>query len=429
MQIKLSCRKTSYHCFEYLLAFALVLNCRSIWMSVPSMSWFSTGVLVLATMAVIGCIVCKKRVTVVRLYTGIAVMITLILWATLFLGIHHENASGWIRIVVSLEVLICFHIFCGNVSETLSILYKYENIISIICAVSLLFWIFGTMLGAVGSTGVIQSNWTGQKGVIATIKSYYGVYFETQTVNFLHFHLMTRNTAIFTEAPMCSFHFCLAFLIELFLKKSPQKNKLILLIIGVLTTLASSGYIIVVGSLFISFLMKQPRKKVYKLIRFFVVPLLLTVVGIIVIGLVGNKMQGTSGTTRVDDFIAGYKAWMNYPFFGNGYGNEDSYIQYMTASVRRNNNYGFSNSPMQILAYGGIYMAMPYVLSIIASINRFIRHRNWNLLAFEGGFLFLFTITIVSFQLITMYIFIVLFDGLSKSKKCQLKMNRVKQDI
>lgn len=406
VQLKLYPKHIGYTCFEYLLALALILNCRSIWMAAPTMGWFSSAVLFLAGISAIGCIVCAGRYNIAKICNGIWVMLILAGWAILFLMINRINASGWIRIVAGMEMLVLYHIFCDKGYTIPNLLYKYEKLVIAICMVSLFFWFFGTFLGIIGSTGSIQSNWTGQKGVTVAVKSYYGIYYETQKINFLNKFILTRNTAIFTEAPMCSFHFCLAFLIELFLKRNSDRKLLWILGVGVLTTIASSGYIVIMLALFANYIIRQPRDKAYRIIKLFIIPILIITVIVVVENLIYNKMQGTSGTTRIDDFIAGYKAWMDHPLLGNGYGNEDAYIQYMTKSARRSNNYGFSNSPMQILAYGGVYMIAPYIFSIIIGITNYIKRKQWKLLSFEMLFMILFIITIVPFQLLTIYIFI-----------------------
>lgn len=129
--------------------------------------------------------------------------------------------------------------------------------------------------------------------------------------------------------------------------------------------------------------------------------------------LLEQKLGTSSGSTRVDDFAAGYKAWMDAPLFGNGYGNSAAYKKYMS-SFRRN-NLGFSNSPMQVLAYGGIYLFFPYCVSVVRGFTRLIKGHLWNRMSFYIVFLYAFVITVCPFQMLTFYLFISMARGNGKA--------------
>ena len=127
VQLKLYPKHIGYTCFEYLLALALILNCRSIWMAAPTMGWFSSAVLFLTGISVIGCIVCTGRYNIAKIFNGIWAMLILAGWAILFLMINRINASGWIRIVAGMEMLVLYHIFCDRGHTIPNLLYKYEK--------------------------------------------------------------------------------------------------------------------------------------------------------------------------------------------------------------------------------------------------------------------------------------------------------------
>nr|WP_260157112.1 hypothetical protein [Lentilactobacillus buchneri] len=62
--------------------------------------------------------------------------------------------------------------------------------------------------------------------------------------------------------------------------------------------------------------------------------LLLPVVIIVLINLLISKYQTGYGSfsVRLDDMKAGYDAWINHPFLGNGWTNEQAIQQYMLGS-------------------------------------------------------------------------------------------------
>ncbi len=124
---------------------------------------------------------------------------------------------------------------------------------------------------------------------------------------------------------------------------------------------------------------------------------------IVVEQLLETKMDSTSGSARMDDFVAGFKAWMDHPLMGNGFSNNSAILQYM--STYRIKNTGFSNSLMQILSYGGLYLLAPYVGAAVYGIYKIMRKRDWNELAFTVLFIVMFVFTVTSFQMLSIFTF------------------------
>lgn len=398
--------------FGYIIALVLILQCRSMWIYSEYRGLLGYMLLILLFFSSVGysllCGVSKKACHWVSLFTG-----TLFLYAALFLIVNTSNIKSFLLLIVAVWILCCL-IKVVNVESLLQILIYYENIIYLVCIISLIFWIFGSYLGVIHSTGNVISYWTGQAGVSRTVKSYYGIYFEPQKINFLQVLIIVRNCAFFTEAPMCSLHFCLAFMIQLFV--DPKKNNLrfLILLAGILSTFSTLGYICVVIAITTKYLLSKPRMVLMKLLKTLIVPILLIGSILIIIFFVIDKISyGTSGSTRLDDFRAGFLAWLDSPLFGNGFGNTDSYIKYMNSSMRLSNNNGFSNSFMQILAYGGIYLALPYLINIVCTFHHLIKKRSRDLLLFFALFCCLFFFTLVPFQYLSIFLMLS-FTKLSK---------------
>lgn len=256
---------------------------------------------------------------------------------------------------------------------------------------------FGSTLNILHSTGYVYSTWTGND-TLKRVPTYYNLYFETQAISGI-----IRNTAIFTEAPMYNFHLCIALLVELFGKCKFSKAKLIILIVAVVTTISTTGWCMLIIALFGKYVSDENLKGFAKTIRIAVVPIAL-VVGIIVVkSFVLDKLGTSSGSTRMDDFAAGFKAWKEHPFFGAGYGNGDFVKQFMSSF--RSNNQGFSNSPTHILYQGGIFLAIPYIYFAWKWLSTCIKRRDKQWFFFFACFIFLFTITITSFKFLTVFLF------------------------
>ena len=98
-----------------------------------------------------------------------------------------------------------------------------------------------------------------------------------------------------------------------------------------------------------------------------------------------------------------------HPLFGGGFESLEYLQQFMPEW--RSFDVGFSNSPMEILAQGGIYLAVPYVYAFISSLITSIRAKNINKLAVTVIFAYLFTFTVVPYQYITFFILILMVKG------------------
>ena len=87
-------------------------------------------------------------------------------------------------------------------------------------------------------------------------------------------------------------------------------------------------------------------------IKILVVPTIFFIILIVVIELIGQKLDSNSGLTRVDDIIACIKTWRMNPVLGSGYLNINSIIS--NISVFRKGNKGISSSFFIVLAQGRI---------------------------------------------------------------------------
>lgn len=411
MKIKFS----FYQAFEYLLALALILNCRSIWASLPSISWFSNAVLLVTIAAAAGCIFLKKTIVKGRLTRAVYFVLWIAGYAVFFVFVKSYNWSNFLKLVLVVCVLVIYYFCCNRSSAVPTVVYKYENLILVIAAVSVLFWLLCSVLKVLPATGTVYSNWTGND-TLKSVPSYFGVYFETQYSTLMWIGKITRNTAIFTEGPMASFHFTLALLIELFQKQRSSRPKLILLGGAVLTTISTTGYVACITALALKFFLSGNRKKIMRWVKLLALPIVVIVGGGLVYSLVSNKLATVgSGMVRIDDFVAGFKAWKQHPLFGSGYANSD-YIKAFMSSFRSNNT-GFSNSPMTVLANGGIYLALPYVAAFTIGLYKAIHARNMRQVCFIAEVLFIFTITIVTYQYIIIFLLIWFAFGTHKKER------------
>lgn len=412
--MKVNLRDSAYVFFEYLFMFAVMIDCRGIWNHLPAIEWFKWINIGLMCFALAGCFICKKHISKEGMRKSFAFVWMITMYTMIFLIINPNNGRSFVRFGCMVCVVYVFHNICDKKGYIPIALYRYENLVLAVCVVSLVFYLGGSVLGIFQSTGTVYTAWTSQRvgtTVLKSVPTYYNLYFETQKISEFGLLNFPRNTAIFTEAPMCSLHFCIALMIELLLKESSNRYKTGLLIVGILTTFSTTGYIVVILIFLTKYLSSHASTKGFKLIKILIIPIVIIFAILAVSYFITTKLGTGSGSTRLDDFMAGYKAWVDSPVFGNGYNNSASYQKYMSSF--RKNNMGFSNSPFCILAYGGLYLFAPYLYCFIRGMKKYLKLHSIEKTGFLIIFALLFTVTIIPFQALTIYMLLLLSDGIN----------------
>jgi len=389
--------------FQYAFILCVILNFRAVWLHTDSLVAVGRIIKLLMGLSVVGGVIVKGKYSPQKILSCFAVMACVIAyWSIWFLADSLKSGSMITILVQFLAIVVYCYLVEDSVNETMR---KFSNIVFVIAVVSLFFWVFGSLLGRISATGSLYTTWTGSD-VVRKVSSYYGIYFEMQSATFfgLTASPIIRNTAIFTEAPMASFIFSIAFLYELLMRERVGWKRCAIIAITVISTISTVGVTVLIIACGLKFVLTKSKTKGGLSLKMFILPMALVVVLVALNFLVEQKLGTNSGSVRIDDFVAGYKAWMDAPLFGNGYGNDASVQRYMSSF--RSYNQGLSNSPAQILAYGGIYLFLPYCISAFRGIFRLVRSRQWIRMAFYLVVLYAFIITICPFQMLTFYLFI-----------------------
>lgn len=379
----------------------MIIDFHTVWIHMPSIPWLDDFVLLIMTLTIMVSSITKGRYVLKKITECFGSILIMTAYLILFYLINSFNSYGSIRMLLQLIVI---SIYCYFVEESLDdTLKRFSNVVSLIATISLFFWVLGSLFSIIRPTGNFLLLWTGHPEYI---NSYFGVYFEAQrlvsSANFMGMTII-RNTAIFSEAPMASFIFSLGFLFEFFDSKRFFSKKSVVLILAIISTFSTSGYTVVVFAFILKYLFLNINNKTEFQFKLMVFPLVLIVSLIIVNYFISQKLDTSSGITRLDDFYAGFMAWKDNLIFGNGFGNEYAYQKYMSAF--RRDNLGFSNSPMLILSYGGIYLFAFYLFSAIIGIYNALKNKDTKYICLFSIFLYMFTITCVPFLSLTYYIF------------------------
>lgn len=394
---------------EYLIILALVLNCRSVYTSLPSLSWFRNAMFLLLLASVVVYIMLNHKVDGKKFTSTIFTALFLPGYLLIYLFVTRMGSEDVIQLGFVVVLLIAFYNLYCNDGLLYDLLGKYVNVIVAITFVSLIFWVLASNLGMIPSSGELSSTWVTWK-----IRNYYYLYFEVQSgTSLMQLLGLTgyRNTAIFNEAPMFSFHLTMALMIQVLLRHDYDKRKLAIIILGIVTSFSTTGYIVLVAVFLVKFIVSRAKDKVTQLLKWFMIPLIAFVIINVVVMLLADKLSDTSGLVRLDDIQAWLSLWKNNIVFGAGYGTQE-YINYL-ASWRSGT--GVSNSIVMILGYGGIWLMALYFIPCIEGLVRAFRGKDADAVAFIVIFLFIFAVTVVPFQYLTFFLFIIMKDGFKGS--------------
>lgn len=238
-------------------------------------------------------------------------------------------------------------------------LFIYVRIVLIIGMVSLFFWVFMSCFHIIKPTGIVILKWGGIEDAVPT---YHNLYFECQNyiLDFFGINIGVRNCGIFSEAPMASFIYSSALLANCYLSNNRRNIIEVFLTILIITTLSTTGLIVVICYYALIFCLKKSDIAFMKIAKFFVmiIVLILAVVGIRY--LLIDKLNSGSGRVRSEKINMEFDAFLSNPLFGNGY---NTYTN------------GSSNSFTSVLADGGIVLFCFYYIPIFTSIFKYRRNK------------------------------------------------------
>lgn len=391
-----------YKIIAFCLAVITIFNSNSIWITVPGKSSHYFNIIFFSLIILVGIsffvISIPQRIFTVNFLIAVCVFFYILIYA--FQPVNISDYAYVLKLdVIIIFTLLYYALYCNG--KLPRVMQFYVDIVTIIGIISLLFWILGSNLHLINPNKYILSTWSSFNNWAQLVPSYFNIYFEPQQINGL-----IRNSAIFPEAPMASLHFTVALSIEWLLRRNDKFHiaKLVILIICIISTFSSTGYIAVILLLCYKILFSKNAF----ISRIKPVIIVVVIVGIIVIqNILSQKLVTESGSIRIDDYVAAYNAWKDNPIMGLGIAS--SKIQnYM--SLWRGYNLGFSNTIMDILAHGGIYVSLIYVLALIYGIKESFKHKNWNMLMFIIIVIYLlfttlFTNTLLLFNVLALIIY------------------------
>lgn len=376
---------------EYLVAFVLLLDCRSVWLYLVDSQEWMPGLLAVCLAGTIGTLcLCRQGGVERRQAQNWLLMVGI---GTLYMGgyflLKPDTPWSILKLYTAFVLAASYSVWGRDQGEPpFLILLRYKELVWIQAAFSLTMWMLGPVAGWIPATSVVYDIWGGGQ---RALESYFSLFYaEVSGYSFLGL-AVPRNIGFFTEAPMHSLHLSIALAAELFLIPKPDKRKCAVLIAAILTTVSVTGYLLVLLALGSRFLLGKMAGRRQEALKLLMLPAGAAAAAVLTGGLVLAKLETSSGFTRLDDFQVGFRAWSQNWLLGNGYGNTETLVQYM--SPFRLYNTGFSNSPMLVLAQCGLYLGGVYLLGFARGCWAAIRQKDPRQTVFMVlvGYLFVLT--------------------------------------
>ncbi|MGL5414769.1 MAG: O-antigen ligase family protein [Clostridium sp.] len=388
---------------EYLLAFFLVIESNSVWNYVYLKE--STTYIIMAIVYILIILTFKdillSRGNFKRL---VYVILGISIYNIVFIMLNDINRIQFIlQFVIILLGLIIYQVGLINKENGSKLLLKMSNIIIILAIISIIGYVFCTLLNVIHPSASIYYLWGGAR----YIPSYYGLYYVTQYIG-LHGMNFTRNSGVFTEGTMYAFVLTVSMMCELFLRKKVRKVNIIILIVAILSTFSTTGIVVSFGIIICRLIIEVFRNKKWRKVGMIVIPIVV-VVGVVVAGyFVSSKLhQGTDSkkasiSIRTDDMRVGAEAFKDRPIIGYGYGQFNYVQQYMNLKLRKN-DIGGSSGVMSILPEGGIYLFSMYLIPMLLAIGYGIKKRKPKYIIISLAMFVILVVTKIEYRYLVMY--------------------------
>ena len=248
------------------------------------------------------------------------------------------------------------------------LLHKLSDVMAVLTALSLFFYLFGTVLGWIPRTEIAAFYWGGGW---RTCPSYFHLYYEAQQITFLGWDL-PRNCGVFPEAPGFAVFLVVAAAAEVLLRPRPRLWRCVLFAVATVTTVSVKAFLLMAAVFTLRYVLWPPTWLTRRL-RMWLFPVLGVGMTLGASVLLWDKLTSVSGVMRLDDVAACLRAFSTAPLFGTGYWNDGSIVPFFSYPDRYNN--GLSMGAAVILAQGGLYLSTLYWLPVVGCVWRGDRRR------------------------------------------------------
>lgn len=386
---------------SYIIAIMIVFNCNTVYIASSNFTLIQRIQFPLMICASWIYVFIRVKMFDLRIDKTFLLGIITSVYLSLFLLFRTSTSTIFfnLRIIIAFFTIFLLVWSEKNTIRLPQILKAYVNVIVVVAIISTIFWIVGSWLHLLNYNNNVLLAWGDPQRIIP---SYYNLYFETQYIDGV-----TRNSAIFVEAPMAALNFLIALSLNVLVEKEEYLSnvKNIVIIIAGILTMSATMYVGIIILLFYRIIKPTAKNSFVNILRPALFFILLPVLFWTINRLIGLKLGTQSGIDRKLDYANAFSAWANHPLFGNGVNagvNEGLTMVNGTLIA----HYGFSSSFAKILGDGGIYLLILIIISVISSIKHSVESKNWDMLVFVFILMYLFLVNIFVQTYIMFYLFI-----------------------
>lgn len=293
------------------------------------------------------------------------------------------SAQTAIYTVLLVAVSYLFLAYLLDRKELVRLFETYINIMLVIAAISLLFWICGGILNVIQPTATVTYIWDGERGA----RSFWGIYYipRIQMMDILSLGI-PKNCGIFAEGTMYGFLLLVAYLLHRnCLNRSGKKRTL--LAIAIFSTLSVSPVLGLLLNEAIYFVLQKKEKRKAEIIRKISIPLFTLGFIAAFAFIMQEKSETGSYGVRLDHFIACFRIFADRFPFGAGFGERDSLFSYLTYAQ------GFSVGLPYLLAQGGLGVLVLLLAKFANLMFYSVKRKNTGGVAFCIAFLWISMLT------------------------------------
>lgn len=353
---------------EYCWAVLVILNGNSVYHASADRNYHLLELCVVITVVLLLANLLQGKIRTKQ--RNLLIAIGLCLYMTVYFAIMYNNMQAANFLYLFVMGLPCLFLLFAEMhrrGRLVGLWYRISDVVCIFAMMSLFFWVLGTMLGILKPNMTARINW----GNFEKVRGYWGLHFQFQRETTFG-SLIYRNSGIFAEAPMLNLWCNIALGTEILLKEKMSKKKIVILLVTIITTFSTTGFLFVALCFGLRYL-KDLRK--HKMIgRILLILSVLIVVPVVVYALYNLlvlKSRTTSFAMRMSDYLGGLKMWWDYPIFGGGYADLGLMLNYIYSPT---GVVGFSNSLMAIPASGGLWMTIPFYYAHVGSMFSRLTH-------------------------------------------------------
>lgn len=289
--------------------------------------------------------------------------------------------SNWISAIVAFGPYVVYSLYFALVDDFFLLAKRFVSVTLAFAGVSLLFFLFGTVLHVVSSTGPVAFVWDW----LRTVPGYYNLHYETQAITEL-FYTGVRNTGVFVEAPMYVYLLSFALAWNVLGEKGPKWISAILAV-SIVTTFSTTGYVVLLIVVAMGFFSEKSSNRYLEVFRKITIPLLVIAAVVLAFYVVGAKISTGSYGIRSDHLSGCLTLFVNSFPLGVGFGDTQTF--YSLFSYDQGLSVGFA----YFIAQGGLPACFIFMLPWVYSAYASVRLRNWRLLAFVIVVFWVFFVT------------------------------------